>query len=126
MKAPNAEDVRNTQMKASDPIEKWRNVPNWQRKLSNKQNAREFAKKYGCKVPELYWYGRDIDKIDFKSIPPQFVLKPTIGHSSKHVYLMNHGFNLMDRTFYTFEKLTEIMAKIREQNPYVNFVIEEL
>lgn len=124
-KAPDSEKVRNTPMKASDPIEKWRDVINWQRKLSNKQNAREFAKKHGCKVPELYWYGRDIDKLDFKNIPAQYVLKPTIGHSSKNVYLMDNGFNVMDRIFYNSENLTEIMAKIIEENPYVNFILEE-
>jgi hypothetical protein len=123
--SPNSETVRNTPMKASDPIEIWRDVPNWQRKLSNKQNAREFAKKYGCRVPELYWKGRDVHKINFKNLPPQYVLKPTIGHSSKNVFLIESGFNLMDRVFYTSKELIEIMAKAIHQNPYVEFIIEE-
>jgi hypothetical protein len=45
----NAEAVRNTIMHAHDPIEKWKDVTNWQRKLSNKYNSREFAVKHGCK-----------------------------------------------------------------------------
>lgn len=52
-KAPNAEVVRNTKMDAVDTIEKWQDVKNWQRKLSNKYNSREFAVKYDCKVAKF-------------------------------------------------------------------------
>ncbi len=50
----NAEIVRNTIMNAGDPIEKWKDVKNWQRRLSNKYNSREFAHMHNCKLPELY------------------------------------------------------------------------
>lgn len=123
--SPDAQLVRNTIMHASDPIEKWRDVAYWQRKLSNKKNAREFAKKHGCKVPVLYWWGRDINEIDFNNLPDQFVLKPTIGHSSKHVYVMNKGVNLLDNYFYSGKELSKIMAAELEQNPYLEFLIEE-
>lgn len=120
-----AEIVRNTVMNALDPINKWRDVRYWQRKLSNKANAREFAKKHGCRVPALYWWGRDINEINFNNLPDQFVLKPTIGHSSKHVYVMNKGLNLMDNSFYSGKKLLEILARELEHRPYLQFLIEE-
>ncbi len=40
---PDAEKIRNTNMSVNDPLGKWKDVINWQRKLSNKYNAREFA-----------------------------------------------------------------------------------
>ncbi len=64
--ALNAEKIRNKIMDANDPIEKWKNVKNWQRKLSNKYNSREFAKKHNCRVAELYWKGRDYNAINFR------------------------------------------------------------
>ncbi|WP_345160824.1 hypothetical protein, partial [Pontibacter saemangeumensis] len=39
-----AEWIRNTAVSAGDPLEKWRDVEHWQRKLSNKRNSREFAR----------------------------------------------------------------------------------
>lgn len=39
---PRAEEIRNDKMNEKHPLEKWMDVPNWQRKLSNKFNAREF------------------------------------------------------------------------------------
>ncbi len=124
-KSIDVEIVRNTSMNAYDPFDKWKDVENWQRKLSNKDNAREFAKKHGCKVPELYWRGRDINKLDFNNLPARFVLKPTIGHSSKLVFLMNDNLNLMKNLFYSNEQLIEIMAENLKQNPYLEFIVEE-
>lgn len=124
-KSPDAEIVRNTSMNAGDRFDKWKDVKNWQRKLSNKDNAREFAKKHGCRVPQLYWRGRDIDKINFNDLPQQFVLKPTIGHSSKLVFLMNGKCNLLDNLTYSEEELTKIMANALEENPHLEFIAEE-
>ena len=124
--SPEAEIIRNTVMKASDSLDKWKDANNWQRKLSNKDNAREFAKKHGCQVPELYWRGRNINEINFTAFPDQFVLKPTIGHSSKLVFLMHNERNLMNNLSYSKEELIEIMAKALEQNSYLQFIIEEL
>lgn len=123
--SPEAEIVRNTVMKASDSLERWKDVENWQRKLSNKDNAREFAKKHGCRVPELYWRGRNTKEINFTTFPDQFVLKPTIGHSSRLVFLLHNELNLLDNLFYSRKELTEIMRKALEQNPYIEFIIEE-
>ena len=66
---PDAHEIKNTNMYAWDLIEKWEDVKNWQRKLSNKYNSREFAKKHNCRVAELYWKGRDYNSIDFDNLP---------------------------------------------------------
>src|ERR1700754_2200792 len=46
---PDAENVRNTLFNSDDPLDKWKNVKNWQRRLSNKYNSRNFAVAHGCK-----------------------------------------------------------------------------
>src|SRR6476661_5168430 len=122
-KAPEAEQVRNTIMHAGDPVEKWQDTVNWQRKLSNKHNSREFATKYGCQVPDLCWYGRDLSTLDFSKLPPQYVIRPTIGYSSKLVFLMDNGFNLMDKQQYTPEAIRELLAKPLAENEKLYFLV---
>lgn len=124
-KARNAERVRNTMMNASDPIEKWKDVKNWQRKLSNKYNAREFALKHDCKVAKLYWKGRDYNNIDFDKLPENYVIKPTVGHSCGLVFLMKNSCNLMDKKTYSPEKIKEVMATALHENQDTVFLIEE-
>lgn len=123
--AGNAETVRNTSMDASDSIEKWKDVKNWQRKLSNKYNSREFAVKNGCKVAELYWKGRQLDTLNFDKLPSNYVIRPTIGHSSGLVFLMQNSFNLMDKKTYTEGEMKELMAKALSENQNLEFLIEE-
>src|SRR5688572_18144727 len=50
---------RVTRTDRNDSEETWRSCCKfWQRTLTYKLNSREFAQKYGCRVPELYWSGR--------------------------------------------------------------------
>lgn len=121
----NAETVRNTIMSASDPLWKWKDVDNWQRKLSNKYNSREFAKMHHCKVAELYWKGRDCDSIDFDSLPKNYVIRPTIGHSSGLVFLMTGSLNLMDGKTYTKEEIRQTLAAALDENIVLEFLVEE-
>ncbi|RVU02451.1 hypothetical protein EOD41_00490 [Mucilaginibacter limnophilus] len=122
---PEAEIIRNTVMSAEDPIEKWKNVPNWQRKLSNKYNSREFAKMYGCKVPDLYWKGRDVVNINFYKLPQQYVIRPTIGHSCSAVFLMDGDYNLFDKTYYTHTEIINCLNSYLQENPKLEFLVEE-
>lgn len=124
-KAPNAEVIRNTKMDAGDPIEKWKDVNNWQRKLSNKYNSREFAVMHHCKVAKLYWKGRDYNSIDFDSLPDHYVIRPTVGHSSGLVFLMDNSVNLMDGTTYPKEEIRAIIAKAVKEEENTEFLIEE-
>lgn len=122
---PNAEIVRNTIMNAGDPIEKWKNVKNWQKKLSNKYNSREFAKMHNCQLPDLYWKGRDYKTIDFDKLPENYVIRPTIGHSSGLVFLMDNSVNLMDGKIYSKEDIKEALATALDQNIKLEFLVEE-
>ncbi|MFT2009870.1 ATP-grasp fold amidoligase family protein [Pontibacter sp. 13R65] len=124
-KSADAEYVRNLPMDANMPLAQWKAEPHWQRTLSNKNNSREFAKMHGCLVPELYWKGRDLEQLDFKIMPEQYVIRPTIGHSCNLVFLMNKGFNLMDKTYYSETQLRAELDKALRKNPYMEFLIEE-
>ncbi|GGH13341.1 ATP-grasp fold amidoligase family protein [Mucilaginibacter phyllosphaerae] len=119
------ERVRNTKMSRHDPLDKWMDDPYWQRKLSNKHNAREFAKMHGCKVPHLYWKGSHIDDINFADLPPQYVIRPTVGHSSNNVFVMKNGINLFDKTLYTCDEIKAILRSEVAANPHQEFLVEE-
>ena len=112
-------------MPASEPLSKFKDVKHWQRKLSNKYNAREFAKLHNCRVPGLYWKGRDVNTIDFNKLPDYYVIRPTIGHSCDLVFLMAGGTNLMDKQTYSTESIKIILSESLKYNPHLEFLIEE-
>ena len=112
-------------MNAEDPISKWTAYKHWQRLLENKHNSREFAKRMGCRVPVLYWQGKDPALLDFEGLPPQYVIRPTVGHSAKSVYLMKGNLNLLDGCTYTKEDIKAEMLKFSAQNQDVVFLCEE-
>jgi hypothetical protein len=122
---PDAELIRNTIMDAEDDLKDWKNVKHWQRKLSNKHNAREFASKFGCKVPQLFWEGREVETINFASLPKNYVIRPTIGHSSNYVFVMKDGYNLFDKKSYQPQEILAILKRQLADNKYLHFLIEE-
>ena len=123
--AADAETVRNTPMQAHHSLQEWQAATHWQRKLSNKYNARLFAQLHGCRVAELYWAGSDLRQLDFSSLPEQFVIRPTIGHSCNLVFLMDNKMNHMDKRIYTEGELKSIMAEALGKNPHQRFLVEE-
>jgi hypothetical protein len=122
---PEAEMIRNTKMLEGLPLEHWQDVPHWQRKLSNKYNSRVFASSLGCQVADLYWKGRNLEDIDFNALPPQYVIRPTIGHGSKGVYIMDEGLNHFDQKRYTPLQILKHLQDDLEKNPILEFLFEE-
>lgn len=123
--APDVTEIRTTLFNATDPISKWKNTENWQRRLSNKYNSREFAKMHGCRVPELYWKGSDLTTINFTHLPENYVIRPTKGHSCNHVFLMKNGGNLFDQCGYTEQEIKEVLNDALKYNYTPEFLIEE-
>lgn len=76
---------KNTLLAAEDSISSWHCCTSWQRKLSNKLNAKEFASKLGVNVARLYWCGNTAAAIPFSDLPRSFVLKATTGWNSIRV-----------------------------------------
>lgn len=122
---PEAEDIRQVFLNAQMPLEEWTNVSNWQRRLSNKYNSREFAVLHKCRVPQLYWKGNDPENIDFDSLPAHYVIRPVTGHSCNLVFLMNDNVNLMDGKVYQKEEIVSILKREIKANPHRMFLVEE-
>jgi len=122
---PQAEQIKTSKLDKLTPLEIWQSGPYWQRKLSNKANAREFVQMLGCQVPELYWKGKDVDAIDFDALPQQYVIRPTLGQCSKGVYVMDQGLNLFDQQQYLPEDIRAQLKKDLEKTPNIEFLIEE-
>lgn len=110
---------------AEDSLSTWQNSNNWQRLLSHKHNSREFAKKHGCRVPDLYWKGRDYDSIDFESLPEWYVIRPTRGSCSRDVFLMHGEENLFDGKTYSNTDIITSLTCATDKNPTVEFLFEE-
>ncbi|MBE9586641.1 hypothetical protein IM792_19485 [Mucilaginibacter sp. JRF] len=120
-----AEELRNTPIQNFASLDDLRSQPHWQRILSNKANASRFAAMYGCQTPTIYWQGRNVNDIDFNAIPAQFVIKPTVGHSCNNVFLINNGYNYMDKRYYTRRELLVEMEQTLAENPLTEILIEE-
>lgn len=115
-------------MRASDSDAKWQCCEFWQRKLFNKWNIREFAKKHGCRVPKLYWHGRDLATLDFDSLPQHFVIRATRGTSRKKTLVMAEGVNLLENRHYSNDQLrlrcSELLSSMKYR-PSSRLLVEE-
>jgi len=119
------EAFKRKEMTRYNPIHEWKKEDLWQAKLSNKFNAREFAIMHNCKTADLYWKGRDADRIDFSALPAHYVIRPTAGHSANNVYIMQNGLNLFDKKRYTPEEIVQLLKTTLEAHPTQEFLIEE-
>lgn len=86
---------RNVLRSQFDSDERWRCCRYWQRSLSNKWNARQFAERHGLRVPELYWHGRSVSKLDLDGLPECFAIRPVFGHSLNGAFVVCNGVDLL-------------------------------
>lgn len=91
----------------NDAEQDWQCCESWQRTLSFKWNAREFAQKHGCSVPKLYWFGRRVRNLDLDSLPEHYVVRPNLGFARRGVYVIANGTNLLSQVTYTKPQLRE-------------------
>ena len=82
------------------------------RKLHNKWNSSLFARRNGCRVPEIYWRGKNPKEIPFSTLPEKFVIKPVFyGGSGRNVYVISEGRDLMRNRIYNPEELQRELDK---------------
>jgi len=107
-------------------MDRWLCCEYWQRSLSNKWNAREFAAMHGVKVPELYWFGRRLSGIPFSSLPDHFVLKPFWGAAGKRNYVVSENRELLRRRQYASRRdlRDDILKECGRFSP-VPYLVEE-
>ena len=87
-----------------------------QKRYFNKVFSRNVAEKLGVLVPELYWVIAPEEHPDFndirKSLPDQFVVKPTHGHSAQGVYCIANGVDLMSgKKFQMDAEITKLQSQ---------------
>jgi hypothetical protein len=99
-----------------DPEELWHCCELWQRTLSNKWNAREFAQRFGFQVPALYWRGRRIGALPPDSLPAHFVIRPTWGTTRRGVHIIAHDQDLLHERMY-FKQ--ELVAEVQREQGWV-------
>ena len=80
-----------------DPERRWKCCELWQRSLNNKWNSREFALRYGCRVPELYWCGRQISKLPIRYMPEHVVLRPSWSASGVGTRVLAGDYDVLHR-----------------------------
>lgn len=100
----------------------------WQKSLSAKLSGRAYVERLGLKVPELYWSGADVEQLpEFSTLPSKFVLKPEEGWSSKNVYCMVEGSDIL--THQTLSR-SDIVEHLKSDDFYLQkkpeIMIEEL
>jgi hypothetical protein len=99
------------------------------RKLTDKWFSREYVEKRGIQVSELFAVVFNVDDLPaFEDLPSKFVIKPTFGTwSSRHVYAMARGVNLLDHQRWTREEIIQAMRKdtsLRRKRQ--RYIVEEL
>ncbi|MEM1112443.1 MAG: ATP-grasp fold amidoligase family protein [Pseudomonadota bacterium] len=82
-------------MSAAATDASWRRGSHWQRRLLNKLNAREFARRLNIPCPQLYWQRRYVSRGALEELPGDFVLKPALGKRGRGVYVMAGDTELM-------------------------------
>jgi teichuronopeptide biosynthesis TupA-like protein len=96
-----------------DQAETWRCCPYWQRTLIQKWNSREFASKYGCRVPELYWHGGPFSRPPLESLPDHFVVRPVRGAARRGVLVVSGGRELLRDESATDSELRTELSRLR-------------
>jgi hypothetical protein len=78
-----------------DPDETWRCCPAWPRSLVPKWNAREFAARHGCPLPELYWHGGSFARVPLDRLPEEFAARKVHGAWRSGVLVVVGGRELL-------------------------------
>jgi hypothetical protein len=69
--------------------------------------------KHGCRVPELYWHGTDVDALPFSELPEAYVIRPMWGTGRcRGTCVMLNGRNLMNDREYSLDELREELREI--------------
>jgi len=115
----------NVMRRAEEPLESWRCCEHWQRTLSNKLNGRAFARRLGCRVPEVYWTGRLVGRIPWSRLPPEVVLKPLWGGGGAGVYAISGGRERIRDVAMSRETLRAELDAVRRPIRWIPLIVEE-
>jgi len=100
-----------------DDEQLWHCCRLWQRKLSNKLNAKEFSIRCGVPTAKVYWSGKDARKIPFDKLPRECVIKTSIGWSSRQVLPLIDGVSVFDGELYEPRRVIDKYRMIMSKKP---------
>lgn len=110
-----------------DPIDRWHCCAHWQRKLSHKLNAKEFAAKSGVATAGLLWAGSHPGDIPFDDLPAHYIVKLSNGSGSKQVIAVDRGMDLIGNVPISpsgvASRLTEMLTSGRDPDNVI--LVEE-
>jgi hypothetical protein len=106
------DDCENTLLTESSPFDHWHCCENWQRKLSNKLNAKYFATSCGIKVAKLLWFGKDPKSIPFDLLPDTFVVKSSNGWCSEQILPVYNGVDVFTGKLINRNEIIAFFEKI--------------
>jgi hypothetical protein len=109
---------------ASDPEHVWHAGQHWQRSLTNKWNAREFAKRHDCELPELYWSGVHAAEIPFDTLPEQFVIRPAWGAGGEGVFVLSKGWDALRLEQFEPAEVVALVERERKGTGHILLVEE--
>ena len=93
----------------STQIFTYRKIPDFTRWiLSDKYIAKKYSELYGFDVIKTYKLVKYLNEIDFKSLPDNFVIKPTDLCDSEGVYLIKNKINLKNNVEFDKENSKDI------------------
>jgi hypothetical protein len=93
--------------------------------VGGKLSGRAFAEALGCRIPALHSLVDDPRAIPaFDCLPPCFVIKPNRGWSSKNVFAMDHGVNLLDGMSWSRAQIVDRLCS-DPQSSGLRYLVEE-
>jgi hypothetical protein len=93
--------------------------------ISGKIQGTNYVKELGYNVPKNYHIGTTLESLpNFEELSEKFVIKPAKGYSSKNVFVMNNGVNLLDGKVWTRQEVIDKLAN-SPQEKNVEVIVEE-
>jgi hypothetical protein len=116
---------RRSTRRRDDPDEAWRCCAYWPRTLLDKWNAREFAARHGCTIPELYWHGATSESVPLESLPSDFVVRPVRGTDKRGVLVVAGGRELLGDQPVSPEQIRTRVGRPRRLGRGMPILVEE-
>jgi len=121
-----AQECEHELINRSDDLTHWMCCSKWQRKLSDKLNAKEFAIKVGVRAAELYWCGNHPATIPFDKLPNSYTVKLSNGSGSKQVIPIFNGKDLIRDKFLSENEIKNLLIEmLRYVDDDMNLILIE-
>jgi SagB-type dehydrogenase family enzyme len=113
---------KNELVSTNDGEKRWKCCKLWQRKLSNKLNAKAFAQRHGVPVAKLLWNG-PLDEVPYDHLTETYVLKLSNGSNGDQVIPVSQGYDVLHKVHVDSDSLRrrvyQMFAELNDPNSLV-------